>query len=143
MFFILMPTYSQASLSNYFYNGEQQGNQAYENGDYTAACRSFQDPYRKGVAYYRMGDYTAAEDKFRQSTRPEVASSAAYNLGNTLAQQNKLRDAIAAYEDVLKIGPTISKPRTTWTWSKKCSHNKNRNSRKTTKILKKTRPATK
>ncbi len=102
---LLMPIYSQASLSSYFYNAEQQAHQAYENGDYTTAGQAFQDPYRKGVAYYRMGDYTAAEEMFRQSTRPEVASSAAYNLGNTLVQQNRLQDAIAAYEDVLEKWP--------------------------------------
>lgn len=103
--FILIPTYSQASLSSYFYNAEQQANQAYENGDYTTAGQTFNDPYRKGVAYYRMGDYTAAEEMFRQSTRPEVASSAAYNLGNALVQQNRLHDALAAYEDVLEKWP--------------------------------------
>lgn len=102
---LLMPIYSQASLSSYFYNAEQQAHQAYENGDYTTAGQAFQDPYRKGVAYYRMGDYTAAEEMFRQSTRPEVASSAAYNLGNTLVKQNRLQDAIAAYEDVLEKWP--------------------------------------
>lgn len=102
---LFMPTYSQASLSSYFYNSEQQANQAYENEDYTTAGHAFQDPYRKGVAYYRMGDYAAAEEMFRLSARPEVASRAAYNLGNALVQQNKLQDAIAAYEEVLEKWP--------------------------------------
>lgn len=101
LLFILMPNSSQA----HFYNQEQQAGLAYENKDYAAAAKAFQDPYRKAVAYYRMGDYPAAEEMFRQSTRPEVASSAAYNLGNALVQQNKLKDAIAAYEDVLKKWP--------------------------------------
>lgn len=104
-FLLLVPTHSQASLSSYFYNAEQLADQAYESGDFSAASHAFQDPYRKGVAYYRMGDYAAAEEMFRQSTRPEVASRAAYNLGNALVQQNRLRDAIAAYEDVLQKWP--------------------------------------
>lgn len=102
---ILLPGNSQASLSDYFYNGEQQANQAFENGDYSSAGNAFQDPYRKGVAYYRMGDYSSAEQMFRQSTRPEVASSAAYNIGNALVQQNKLKEAITAYENVLEKWP--------------------------------------
>jgi Ca-activated chloride channel homolog len=102
---MLLPTYTHASLNSYFYNPEQQADQAYAKGDYATAGAAFQDPYRKGVAYYRMGDYTAAEEMFRQSTRSEVACSAAYNLGNALVQQNKLADAIAAYEDVLKKWP--------------------------------------
>jgi Ca-activated chloride channel family protein len=105
VFLLFLPTYSQASLSSYFYNAEQQAHQAYEKGDYTTAGHEFQDPYRKGVAYYRMGDYPAAEEMFRQSARPEAASSAAYNLGNALVLQNKLQDAIAAYEEVLKKWP--------------------------------------
>jgi Ca-activated chloride channel family protein len=105
MFFAFIPNYTQASLSSYFYNSDQQANQAYENGDYATAGKTFQDPYKKGVAYYRMGDYSAAEEMFRLSIRPEVASSAAYNLGNALAQQNRLQDAITAYEDVLKKWP--------------------------------------
>ncbi len=102
---LLMPIYSEASLKSYFYNGEQQASQSFEDGDFTSASEAFQDPYRKGVAYYRSRNYEAAEEMFRQSTRPEVASSAGYNLGNALVQQNKLQEAIEAYEDVLKKWP--------------------------------------
>jgi Ca-activated chloride channel family protein len=102
---ILTPTNTQASLSDYFYNSEQLANHMYEGGDYERAGHAFQDPYRKGVAYYRQGDFKAAEEMFRQSTRPEVAANAAYNLGNTLAKQNKLQEAITAYGDVLKKWP--------------------------------------
>lgn len=103
--FILMPTYAHASVKSYFYNAEQQAHRAFERGDFVTAGDDFQDPYRKGVAYYRMGNFAAAEEMFRQSTRPEVASSAAYNLGNSLVKQNKLHDAITAYEEVLKQWP--------------------------------------
>jgi len=105
LLFLLTPNHSQASLSNYFYNSEQQANQAYEKGEYAIASHDFQDPYRKGVAYFRQGNYKAAEEMFQQSTHPEVAASAAYNLANTLVQQNKLQDAIKAYEDVLQKWP--------------------------------------
>ena len=105
LLFVLIPSYSQASLSDYFYNTDQKAHQAYENGDYSTAIDTFQDPYKKGVAYYRTGEFQAAEEMFRQSTRPEVASGAAYNLGNALVQQNKLHDAIIAYENVLEKWP--------------------------------------
>jgi len=95
----------QQYISRYFYNAEQRAGLAYDNKDYAAAALEFEDPYRKGVAYYKMGDYPAAEEMFRQSARPEVASSAAYNLGNALVQQNKLHEAIAAYEAVLQKWP--------------------------------------
>jgi len=103
--FVINPTYSQASVSSYFYNAEQQAKQSFDCGEYETASQEFQDPYRKGVAHYRLEDYAAAEQMFRQSTRPEVACSASYNLGNALVKQNKLKNAIAAYEDVLKKWP--------------------------------------
>lgn len=105
LFILLIPINTEASLNAYFYNSEQRANQSFENGDFGSASQEFQDPYRKGVALYRQGDYEAAEEMFRQSTRPEVASSAGYNLGNALVQQNKLQEAITAYEDVLKKWP--------------------------------------
>ena len=65
----------------------------------------FRIPYRKGVACYRAGQYAEAEKLFRQSSRPDVACSAAYNLGNALAYQQKYKEAIEAYENVLKQWP--------------------------------------
>jgi Ca-activated chloride channel family protein len=103
--FTLFSINAESSLSSFFYNREEQGTQAYQNNDYVAAGDLFEDPYRKGVAYYRKGDYLSAEKMFQQSTRKEVACSAAYNLGNAFAKQNKLQDAIAAYEDLLEKWP--------------------------------------
>lgn len=103
--FCLLPQFAEASVKSYFYNTEQQAQRAFEKGDFATASDDFQDPYRKGVSYYRMGNFKAAEEMFRQSKRPEVASSAAYNLANCLVKQNQLRKAITAYEDVLKTWP--------------------------------------
>ncbi|MEI8365397.1 MAG: VWA domain-containing protein [Parachlamydiaceae bacterium] len=93
------------TASDYFQNQEERGKQALDNDDFESAAETFQDPYRKGVAYYKMGNFVEAEKMFRQSTRPEVAASAMYNLGNTLVQQNKLKKAVTAYKDVLKRWP--------------------------------------
>jgi Ca-activated chloride channel homolog len=98
---LFIPASSQA----FFYNEEQKAGQAYEQGDYEAAAQAFQDPYRKGVAHYRIGDYQKAEEMFRSSARPEAACSASYNLGNALALQNKLQEAMTAYEKVLEKWP--------------------------------------
>ncbi len=100
------PTYSlEAAAADYFKNNEQLGKDALERGDFETAGQIFQDPYRKGVAYYKAGNYAEAENFFRQSTRPEMATHAMYNLGNTLAQQQKIDDAITAYEEVLEQQP--------------------------------------
>src|SRR5205807_1649613 len=65
--------------------------------------------YRKGVVCYKAGKFAEAEQMFRASTRQEVAASAGYNLGNSLVQQQKLKEAIAAYEAVLEKWPDHTK----------------------------------
>ncbi len=98
----LMPTFAEASIADSFYNKETLSHQAFKKGEYEIAAEGFEDPYRKGVAYYKMGDYKAAEEWFRKSNREEVALQASYNLGNALAQQNKLEEAVKTYEGVLE-----------------------------------------
>jgi Ca-activated chloride channel family protein len=111
MLLILIPhiTIEALPISNYFKNSEERGKQAMDNEDYETAVNTFQDPYRKGIAYYRAGQFVEAEKMFQQSSREEVAANAAYNLGNALAQQQKFKEAIAAYEDVLKKWPDHTK----------------------------------
>ncbi len=92
-------------IQHYFKNSEELGKQAMDDGDYETAINSFQDPYRKGVACYRAGAFAEAEKMFRQSSREDVSCNAAYNLGNALVQQQKLKEAITAYEEVLKRWP--------------------------------------
>lgn len=99
------PCHGYADVASLFQNAEQQACAAFEKDDFATAADGFQDSYRKGVACYRKGDYAAAAKQFKQSTRPEVACNAGYNLGNALAQQNKLREAIKAYEKVLEKWP--------------------------------------
>lgn len=103
---LLLPMSPLSAYStDYFKNSEQLGKEALEGKDYETASQTFQDPYRKGVAFYKGGNFAAAEEMFRQSSRSDVACSAAYNLGNALAHQQKFKEAIAAYEEVLKKWP--------------------------------------
>lgn len=108
--FLFQPLNIQAvSPSHYLLNSEQQGKQALDEGDYTTAGEIFQDCYRKGVALYKAGDFAKAEEMFRMSSREEVACQATYNRGNACVQQQKLKEAVAAYEEVLKKWPDHQK----------------------------------
>jgi len=107
---LFIPSFDlQADAADYFKNTEQLGKQSLEEGDYETAIRKFQDPYRKGVAYYRAGNFAEAENMFRQSSRTDVASSAEYNLGNSLVRQQKFEEAKTAYEELLKKWPEHTK----------------------------------
>lgn len=107
--FVPLSVLQANSFSEYFKNREELAKQALDEGDYPRAAENFQDSYRKGVAYYKTGNFAEAEKMFKQSLRPEVASQAAYNLGNALVQQQKLKEALIAYEDVLKKWPDHKK----------------------------------
>lgn len=108
----LFPVGAEAGvLSDFFKNHEQRGKEAFENGDYKQAGEIFQDPYRKGVASYREGNFAEAEAQFRKPQRGEVARNAGYNLGNALAEQKKLKEAVKAYEEVLKEWPDFQNAR--------------------------------
>lgn len=82
---------------------DQQGQQAWRQQDYTTAAEKFADPRWKGSALYRSENYEQAEQAFAQMDSAE----AHYNRGNALAKQQKLEDAIAAYETALEKAPDM------------------------------------
>ncbi len=100
---------SALEIGDYFKNNQQRGQAAFKQENFNSAAKNFQDPYRKGVAEYKAGNFAEAEALFSQSTRPEVRQEAAYNLGNSLVKQNKLKEAISAYESLLAENPEHEK----------------------------------
>ena len=118
---LLAPSFAQGSVieHEYFMNAEELGKKAFDEEEYETAVNTFQDPYKKGVAYYRAGNFAEAEKMFRQSSREEVACDALYNRGNALVQQQKLKKAAAVYEEVLKKWPDHQKAKDNHTLVKK------------------------
>ncbi|MBT3426944.1 MAG: VWA domain-containing protein [Gammaproteobacteria bacterium] len=80
---------------------DQQGKRAYENNDHTRASQLFSDPAWKATAAYRNGDYAAASELY-ENHDPGLNR---YNLGNALAKQGKLKEAIDSYEQALTSNP--------------------------------------
>ncbi|WP_233078254.1 VWA domain-containing protein [Rheinheimera soli] len=83
----------------------QKAQQSYQQGDYSDAWQNFDDPLWKGNAAYKAGDYPAAEQSYRQ----QDSADALYNLGNSLAQQQKYEEAIEAYQQALAKNPALDK----------------------------------
>ena len=100
-FLMLSTTHAEASWLDWFLNNDQQGEKAYDQGDYKGAMEKFNAPYQHGVAAYKAGQYDQAAQSFKAAS----GTQAEYNLGNTQLQQSKPEDAIATYEDVLKKNP--------------------------------------
>ena len=82
---------------------DQQGQQAWRGEQYDNAAEKFADPQWKGSAYYRSENYEQAETEFAKSD----TADAHYNRGNALARQQKIEEAMAAYETALEKNPDL------------------------------------
>jgi Ca-activated chloride channel family protein len=102
---LFMPKAEAFEWNDLWQTQQQKAQQSYQQGDYNSAWQNFNDPLWKGNAAYRAQDYAAAEQSYRQLD----TADAAYNLGNSLAQQQKYQEAITAYQQALKKNPELTK----------------------------------
>lgn len=82
---------------------QQQAKQAYQQQDYAKAMEKFADPLWQGNAAYRSGDYQAAEQLYQQ----DKSANGRFNLGNSLMQQQKFSEALAAYQQAQALQPDL------------------------------------
>jgi len=80
-------------------NKGQRVNDAFLNKRYEKALKLSDDPLIKGSAEYKLENYEDALQSFKQAQ----GADARYNEGNTLAKLEKYQEAIAAYDEALKI----------------------------------------
>lgn len=102
---LFMPKAEAFEWNDLWQTQQQKAQQSYQQGDYNSAWQNFNDPLWKGNAAYRAQDYAAAEQSYRQLD----TADASYNLGNSLAQQQKYQQAIEAYQQALKKNPELTK----------------------------------
>jgi len=93
------PQSAEARVEDWFARPDQQGASAFEAGRLEEATERFEDPEWRGVAAYRNGQHEEAIETLSAINGPR----ARYNLGNALAQNGQLEEAIAAYDTVLEI----------------------------------------
>ncbi|XOV89426.1 MAG: VWA domain-containing protein [Pseudomonadota bacterium] len=102
LLFILPVEQADASFwDDLWQTRDQQGIEALEAGDPVQAASLFEDPAWKGSAQYRTEAFEAAAKQFANLTD----SPGKYNLGNALAKQGKLEEAISAYDEALTLDP--------------------------------------
>jgi len=78
-----------------------QGMQAYQQGQFLQAARTFHDPIWRGNAWYRSGAYRQAIAAYQQVE----SATAHYNRGNALLQLGELAAAKRAYLAALALEP--------------------------------------
>ncbi|MEO6102205.1 MAG: tetratricopeptide repeat protein, partial [Pseudoxanthomonas sp.] len=74
-----------------------------ENGMWMRADQQRHERIEQGAEAYRKGDFAAAEKEFSGID----SADAFYNQGNALAKQGRYDEAIAAYDQALKLQPKM------------------------------------
>lgn len=92
--------YAQTQLPDILLNGDQKGAKYFSSQPQQAA-EYFNDPKWKASSLYKAGNYQGALDIWKQFDDSESL----YNKGNALAHLQKIDQAIAAYDAVLKLEP--------------------------------------
>ncbi|MGY3892995.1 VWA domain-containing protein [Aeromonas enterica] len=98
---LFIPPPLQASPSPALSAQESQAWQAFQQGNYLAAARRFQDPVWQGNAWYRAGEYARAVAAYASAN----SATAHYNRGNALVQLGELAAAEQAYMAALALEP--------------------------------------
>ncbi|KZN48486.1 VWA domain-containing protein [Pseudoalteromonas luteoviolacea] len=96
------PSYA-ADWQSWFKNADQNALSAYQKEDFDQASTA-QDASLRGAAQYKQGQYEQAA-KTLENANTAIGQ---YNLGNALAHIGKLDDAIQAYDQALKLDPSLS-----------------------------------
>ncbi|MFJ4396768.1 VWA domain-containing protein [Pseudomonas sp. NPDC089396] len=92
------------ALADAFFTADQQGRWAFEHGHYPQAAAQFHDPYWKGVAAYEAADFQAALASLgKVDTAP-----AWFYQGNSFVRLFKFPQAIAAYQQALRLQPAFA-----------------------------------
>ena len=96
-----MPRANAFEWNDLWKNPDQQGYQAFEQGQYGQASEHFHDPRWRSSALYKAGDYKAA---LKAQGTPETADDW-YNRGNMLARSGNITQALQAYDKALELNP--------------------------------------
>lgn len=98
---VLLLGLSSQAYAGFFTNSDQDGLKAFRQGDYAKAAANFEDNNWQAASYYRLGDYKSAFKAYQNDNSEEGL----YNQGNALAKSGQIKEAIAKYEEVLKLNP--------------------------------------
>ncbi|WP_394129834.1 VWA domain-containing protein [Shewanella maritima] len=97
---LLMPNTAQAFGWNDFWSTKnQQGDKAYQRGEYQQAANTFEDAQWQASAQYKAGDYEQALNLFEQDS----SANGFFNQGNSLMQLHQFEKAIDKYQQALSL----------------------------------------
>ena len=75
------------------------------------SAQSVEETFLKGNIAYGNGDFTSAETAYREVLESVQSAEVHYNLGNTLARQNKWSEAAFHYMKAYSLNPNMESAR--------------------------------
>ncbi|MBJ7550477.1 vWA domain-containing protein [Marinomonas ostreistagni] len=105
IFALQHPATSHASPLDWFKTPDQNGQTAFNKGQWETAANYFQQPQWKAASLYAGQRY---EDSAKALENIASSASDYYNLGNALALSQKLDAAITAYTKALTLKPNFN-----------------------------------
>lgn len=91
-----------ATWTDWFVTSDRRAARAERAGDFAGAAREYRDPFRRAVALFRAGDFKSSAAEFaRFQNNPE----ADYDRGCALVMTGLYDQAVAAFDDALKLKP--------------------------------------
>lgn len=109
---LLLGSGARADFADWWLTPNQQGRLLFDRGEYARAAQRFSDPLWKGLSLYASQDFASAAAYFAQVD----SAYANFYLGNAMAQQDKLREALDAYETALTLQPEFEEARFNRQW---------------------------
>lgn len=103
---------AHAAFIDWWLTPDQQGRMLFERGEYAQAAQRFEDPLWKGLAHYASEDFVSASSWFAQV---DTAYGYFY-LGNAMAHQDRLEEALAAFDEALALEPEFEEAQFNRDW---------------------------
>lgn len=101
LFFVPVENASASAWTDLWKTKDQQAKALFDQENYAEAAETFKNNNWKGSAYYKAKEFDKALEAFSK----DQSAGGFYNQGNTLAQLQKIDEAIAAYEKALELNP--------------------------------------
>lgn len=107
-----------------------EGTRLYREGKFGKAAEAFERAlsdsasraaaqYNLGNARYKKGDFAGAAKAFEEAARSGTSPDAAYNLGNSYAEQKQWQQALDAYKKALQAQPGSTDAQRNYAYARK------------------------
>ena len=83
---------------------DQQAQSAFEQGEFSQAAETFENPQWQASAQYKAGNYQQALEGFEQDS----SAQGLYNQGNALMQLENYQEAINRYQQAIDLQPSFT-----------------------------------